>query len=283
MDWGILRFQGYRIHTSRSARYSQANHPMISHAFCCKSEGCIVVSTITSTPKWSINVNLVTHVFLLGNYAFQVIIGSRIMTIFCAYNASIITRTCYHRGNLKLHHPCFSRFPLNSHALSKWPYRTRVLTLRRTVNRCCRVLSSLHVSCIRMHQRGNMSLLEPIRNISETLWGRFTQRILVCAYKDRNFQEMYEYINGYRHRPDVFPIMISTQFHRCESVDGFFESAGESWVIAFHKIPRSCRSSKSWRSNRTSYSKRLNLRGLYLQGLVMDRGFRMIHKLRWLR
>lgn len=78
------------------------------------------------------------------------------MTLSCAYNASIITWTFHHRGNLKLHHelncstgPCFSHFPLNSHALSKRPYRTRVLTLRRTVNRCCPVLSWVHVSCIR--------------------------------------------------------------------------------------------------------------------------------------
>lgn len=86
----------------------------------------------------------------------QVISGSRIMTLSCAYNASIITWTYYHRGNLRLHHelncstrPRFSRFPINSHALSKRPYRTRVLTLRRMVNRCCAVLSWVHVSCIR--------------------------------------------------------------------------------------------------------------------------------------
>ena len=48
------------------------------------------------------------------------------------------------------------------------------------------------VECTSAASERNLSRLEPIRNISETLWCRFTKRILVCAYKDRNLQEMYE-------------------------------------------------------------------------------------------
>lgn len=195
-DWRIPKDSKDWIHTSRSAGYSQANHPMISHAFCCKSERGIVVSTTTSNPqvvhscqpcqtcvffgetrlsKWSV---------AAGSWPFLVhktprsSPGPTITGAIWGYTMNwIAVRDHVSHVSQSIAMPWANGLTGQGY----WLWEERSIVAARCL-----------VECTSAASERNLSRLEPIRNISETLWCRFTKRILVCAYKDRNLQEMYE-------------------------------------------------------------------------------------------